>query len=199
MTYQSFRQPQRNSHQTTVTEKSSDLPVTLEEAKAHLRLLSSDLDVHVEGLLEAAVEYCESVIGRSLRTSTTLTQTYDGWPCNPVRFDRQPVLAIGSVKYRDPDDTEHTVTSNNYRLLPSSEASAVLEFDEGFVPETLAGRADAVTVTYVAGYEDPPARAKAAILLKLSELFGNLDERKVTANERSINTLLGSLDWGCYR
>jgi uncharacterized phiE125 gp8 family phage protein len=185
--------------QTTVTEKSSDLPVTLEEAKAHLRLLSSDLDVHVEGLLEAAVEYCESAVGRSLRTSTTLTQTYDGWPCGVVKFDRQPVTAISSVKYRDADDAEQTLSASNYRLLVSSEAAAAMEFDEDFSAPSLNGRADAVTVTYVAGYEDPPARAKAAILLKLGELFGNLDDRQVTANERSINTLLGSLDWGCYR
>jgi uncharacterized phiE125 gp8 family phage protein len=185
--------------QTTVTAKSSDLPVTLAEAKTHLRLLSDDLDIEVNALLEAATEYCESVCGRSLRVSQTLAQKYDGWPCSPVRFDRQPVTAIASVKYRDGDDVEQTVSSTNYRLLASSEAAAVLEFDVDFTRPTLSDRADAVTVTYTAGYAEVPARAKAAVNLKLAELFGNLDERMLPANERSIASLLGTLDWGCYR
>lgn len=188
--------------QTTVTAKSSALPVTLEEAKTHLRLLSDDLDIEVNVLLEAAVEYCESVCGRSLRVSQTLTQKYDGWPCSPVRFDRQPVTAVSSVTYYDADDASQTVSSSNYRLLVSSEAAAVLEFDADFTRPTLSDRADAVTVTYTAGYASldvVPARAKAAVNLKLAELFGNLDERMLPANERSIVSLLGTLDWGCYR
>jgi len=44
-----------------------------------------------------------------------------------------------------------------------------------------------------------PHRAKAAINMKLAELFGNLDERMVAPNERAIASLLGTLDWGCYR
>lgn len=188
--------------QTTVTAKSSDLPVTLEEAKTHLRLLSSDLDEHVAGLLEAAVEYCETVCGRSLRVSHTLTQSYDGWPCGLVRFDRHPVTAVSHVKYYDPDDVLTTVDSSNYRLHLSSEAAAVLEFDADFTRPTLSYRDDAVIVTYTAGYatlDDVPHRAKAAINMKLAELFGNLDERMVAPNERAIASLLGTLDWGCYR
>lgn len=188
--------------QTTVTAKSSDLPVTLEEAKTHLRLLSDDLDTEVAALLEAATEYCETVCGRSLRVSQTLTQKYDGWPCGVVRFDRQPVTAISSVTYYDDDDASQTVSSSNYRLMASSEAAAFLEFDDDFTKPTLSDRADAVTVTYTAGYAsiaDVPARAKAAVNMKLAELFGNLEERMLPANERAIASLLGTLDWGCYR
>lgn len=188
--------------QTTVTAKSSDLPVTLEEAKAHLRVLNSDLDEEIAALLEAATEYCETVVGRSLRVSHTLTQSYDGWPCGLVRFDRHPVTAVSHVKYYDADDVLTTVDSSNYRLHLSSEAAAVLEFDLDFTRPTLSVREDAVIVTYTAGYaslDDVPARAKAAVKLKLAELFGNLEERQVSANEKSIAALLGTLDWGCYR
>jgi uncharacterized phiE125 gp8 family phage protein len=188
--------------QTTVTAKSSDLPVTLEEAKTHLRLLSSDLDEHVASLLEAAVEYCETVCGRSLRVSHALTQSYDGWPIGLVRFDRNPVTAVSHVKYYDADDTLTTVSTSDYRLHLSSEAAAVLEFDADFTLPTLSDRSDAVIVTYTAGYAtlaDVPHRAKAAINMKLAELFGNLDERMVAPNERAIASLLGTLDWGCYR
>lgn len=199
MTNQSFRRARPHSPQTTVTAKSSDLPVTLEEARTHLRLMPGDLDTHVAALLDAATEYCETVCGRSLRVSHTLTQKYDGWPCGLVKFDRQPVTAITSVTYYDADDASQTVSSGNYRLLASSEAGAVLEFDADFTKPTLSDRVDAVTITYTAGYTEVPARAKAAIMLKLAELFGNLEERALAANERAIGSLLGTLDWGCYR
>jgi hypothetical protein len=94
------------------------------------------------------------------------------------------------------------VLFRSYRLITSSEAAAVLEFDSDFTRPTLNDRADAVTVTYTAGYADlasVPHRAKAAVKMKLAELFGNLDERQVAANEKSIASLIGTLDWGCYR
>jgi uncharacterized phiE125 gp8 family phage protein len=192
--------------QTTVTAKSSDLPVTLEEAKTHLRLLSSDLDEHVAGLLEAATEYCETVCGRSLRVSQTLTQKYDGWPTGAVQFDRQPVTAITSVTYRDADDATQTLASSNYRLLVSSEAASFMEFDEDFTAPTLNGRADAVTVTYTAGYAslaDVPARAKHAIKLLVVHWFNHGEAVNIgnITSEVPMATaaLLGSLDWGCYR
>jgi uncharacterized phiE125 gp8 family phage protein len=192
--------------QTTVTAKSSDLPVTLAEAKTHLRLLSDDLDTEVVALLEAATEYCESVCGRSLRVSQTLTQKYDGWPCSPVRFDRQPVTAITSVTYYDADDASQTVSSSNYRLLASSEAAALLEFDSDFTRPTLSDRADAVTVTYTAGYasiEAVPQRARQAIKLLIGHWFNHGEAVNIgnitTEVPMSTGALLQSLEWGCYR
>lgn len=196
------RTESRNEHQTTVTAKSTDLPVTLLEAKSHLNLLDGDDDVAVQGLLEAAVEICETDCGRSLRVSQSITQSYDRWPCDAVRFDRQPVTAIASVKYRDGDDVEQTLASTNYRLLVSSEAGSLLEFDEGFSAPTLNCRADAVVIAYTAGYATVaavPARAKAAILLKLAELFGNLEGREADANNRAYTDIVNGLGWGCYR
>lgn len=190
------------SHQTTVTAKSSDLPVTLGEAKDHLRILDEDHDAEVLAVLEAAVDVCEVDCGRSLRVSHTLTQKYGGWPCSPVRFDMQPVTAISSVTYYDADGATQTVSASDYRLLTSSNAGAVLEFDADFAKPALDARADAVTVAYTAGYAalaDVPARAKQAVKLKLSELYGDLDDRMTESTRRAYGDLIGSLSWGCYR
>lgn len=191
-----------NSHQTAVTAKSSDLPVTLAEAKEHLRILSDDLDVEIQAALEAAIEYCESVVGRSLRVSHTLTQTYCQWPCSPVRFDRQPVKSITSVTYCDDDGASQTVSTSDYRLQPSTNAGAVLEWDDGFSYPSLDARLNAVTITYVAGYADiasVPAMAKYAVKLKLKELFGDMGEREQAATVRACDALLSQIEWGAYR
>lgn len=190
------------THQTVVTAKSSELPVTLAEAKDHLRILHDDLDVEIQAALEAAIEYCEAASGRGLRIGQTLSQKYSGWPCNPVRFDRQPVKSISSVTYYDAAGASQTLASSNYRLQHSTNAGALLEWVDDFTQPSLADRDDAVTITYIAGYTDiasVPAMAKYAIKLKLAEIFGDLNEREFASTQRSCDDLLRMIDWGCYR
>lgn len=186
----------------TITSRTADLPLTLAEAKSHLRKSGDELESEIQATLEAAVSYCEAITGRSLRVTTTLTQVYPQWPCDPVRFDREPVKAISSVTYYDQDGNSQTVASSNYRLIPQSESGAHLEWDDDFTKPTLDTRDDAVTITYTAGYDDiasVPATAKQAIKLKLSELFGELDPREADNYRRSCNDLLSAIDWGVYR
>jgi uncharacterized phiE125 gp8 family phage protein len=191
---------------TTVTARDSEMPVSLLDAKRHLRVGSDDHDEYIESLVAAATGYCESVTGRALRKTHTLTQKYGQWPCNPVRFDRQPLLAVSSVAYRDADGNSQTVSSSLYRVHLSSEAAGYLEFDEDFTRPTLDVRDDAITVTYTAGYTTiaaVPELAKHAIKL----LVGHWFEHGEAVNIGNITTevpmataaLLQSLDWGCYR
>jgi uncharacterized phiE125 gp8 family phage protein len=190
------------SHQTVVTAKSADLPLTTDEAKSHLRILGGDLDAEVQAALEAAVEYCETVTGRALRVSHTLTQKYCQWPCGPVRFDRQPVSAISSVTYYDADGDEQTLSASNYRLQPSTLAAGYLEWDDDFSRPTIESREDAVTITFTVGYADiadVPPMAKYAIKLKLSEIFGDLRDRERDGTAKACDSLLAAIEWGSYR
>ena len=199
----------QSSHQTTVTAKSSDLPVTLAEAKTHLRLVDDVLDSAVQLQLESAVDCVETDSGRALRVSHTVAQSYCQWPWGKVLLDRQPVKAISSVTYYDTDGSSQTVSSSNYRLHVASDACGYLEFDVDFTRPALDYRDDAVTIAYTAGYAllgtvDPdragvPDRARSAILIKLSLLFGNLDPRLVDSYERSYGDLVAALNPGYYR
>lgn len=201
---------------TTVTARDAALPVSLLEAKEHLRVIDDALDEAVSAIVGAATEYCESASSRSLRKSTTLAQKYRNWPCNPVRFDRNPVLENqpGSdpvtpatvVQYRDTDGVLQTVSASNYRVHISSEAASYLEFDDGFSRPSLDSRDDAVVITYMAGYGTPnavPLRAKQAILLLTGHWFEHGEAVDIgssaTAVPMGVYALLGSLDAGVYR
>jgi uncharacterized phiE125 gp8 family phage protein len=192
--------------QTVITTASTGLPVELANAKEHLRVINGDLDEYIVSLVEAATDYCESVTGRALRESLTVQQTYAEWPCEPLRFDRQPVKSISSITYWDEDNVSRTVASTNYRLYKSTNAAAFVRFITDYAKPLLYYRDDAITVTYVAGYESIaaiPARAKHAIKL----LIGHWFEHGETVNIGNITTevpmatkaLLDSLDWGVYR
>lgn len=191
-----------NSYQTNTTAKTTELPVSLQEAKTHLRIYSEGLDEDVRLKLAAAVEYCEDVTGRVLRVSHTVAQKYPSWPCNPVRLDRQAAYSVSSVAYYDADGNSQTVDSANYRLHQSSNAASYLEIDSDFSRPSLEARDDAVTVTYLAGYSSldyVPNSAKMAILLQLSLLWGDLMPAELGATERARDALLASISPGQYR
>lgn len=191
---------------TTVTARDSDLPVALDEAKDHLRVINGDYDALIMSLLEAATEFCEAATSRALRISHTLTQSYGAWPCGRVLFDRQPVSAITHVKYYDTTPTLQTLSSAYYRLHQSSEAAAYLEFDDSFTAPALDDRDDAVIVTYTAGYGTiaaVPKRAKQAILLLVGHWFAHGEAVNIgnitTEVPMGTAALLQSLDAGSYR
>ena len=63
-------------HQTQVTSKTTKLPVSLTEAKGHLRLAGSELDSQVNLALNSATAYVEDRLGRSLHETETIVQSY---------------------------------------------------------------------------------------------------------------------------
>ena len=187
---------------TTTTSKTSELPLSLADARDALRIDGSELDTQVDALLKTAQLWCESVTSRSLRVTRTVTQTYSQWPCNPIRFDWQPVKAITSITYYDEDGNSQTVSSSNYRLIESSEGAAIAEFDADFSLPSVEVRRDAITITYTAGYDDldsVPDDAKTAIRLKLRDLFGDMEEGEAKANARCLMSIIEPLKWRPYR
>lgn len=186
---------------TSLTTSSNQLPVTLQQAKNQLDIVNDDNDAEIRLCLDAAIDYCERVTGRSLRVSHTVTQSYSQWPCAPVRFDWQPAYSISSVKYYDADDTLQTVDSDDYRLIQSNVAS-VLEFGQAFAFPATYDRSDAVQVTYLAGYatvSDVPACARHAILLALQKDWGSTPVNEIPRIERALATKLAAIDTGAYR
>ncbi|MBW3098661.1 head-tail connector protein [Pseudohoeflea coraliihabitans] len=76
-------------------------PVSLAEAKAHLRLESDAEDSLLENLIAAARAHCEAITGLAL-----LTQSFrlflDDWPSAPViQIAKSPIQAIDSMRVYD--------------------------------------------------------------------------------------------------
>lgn len=188
--------------QTVTSSRTTPLPVSLAEAKIHLRVGGDELDSSINLALQSAVSYIEDRTGRVLRETETVVQSYHCWPAMPVRFDRQPVKTISTVAYYAyGDNSTTTLASTNYRLHQSTRGACHLEWDEDFTYPSLENREDAVQITYTAGYASlaVPAQAKWAILLTLEGIWGDLMPREKEANERSAEALISSIGWGWYR
>lgn len=144
-------------------------PVTLADAKLHLRVDVSEEDTLITSLISAAREECEHLLERAI-AEQTLEVSLDEFPDDGIKLPRPPIKSITSVTYVDPDGVTQTMASGDYYLDDAQEPSWLLPAYGGAWPSTRE-EANAVKVRYVAGYTDCPDVIRAWILLRVGTLF----------------------------
>lgn len=152
------------------------LPVTLAEAKAHLRVDHSDEDALIGTLLQAAVDHLDGYSGVLGRCLINQTWRVDFWTWQPAfRLPFPDVSSISSVVYSDVDNAEQTVSESLYELIEDAQGALVKTLDDFTDPTLYDDRSDAVRITFVAGYGDDaadvPSAIKAAILLMVGHWY----------------------------
>jgi uncharacterized phiE125 gp8 family phage protein len=150
-------------------------PVTLSEAKKQCEIAESDTahDDKLTLLMQAAREQWENDTDTAVMEQT-LTMTLPYFPLE-IHLQKRPVQSVVSITYYDTRDILATVPTEIYSLdIPNR---IIRENYLKDWPMTI-DRWDAVTVTYIAGYElvaNVPAIAKQAMLLLVSHYFENPD------------------------
>src|SRR5690606_7463663 len=158
-------------------------PITLAEAKLHLRVDHNDEDTLIENLIRAPTEHLDGwtgILGRCLVEQV--------WRQDHDRFARQmiiplgPVMAVQSITWRDPAGQLSTVPSGSYDLRTDEAGNAVIRFDVDYAFPANLHESRAVAITFKAGYETkpgPPATStvpnplKVAILLLVGHWYQN--------------------------
>jgi len=172
----------------------SALAVSLAEAKAHLRIDSSDEDTLITSMITSATEVAEQITGRAIMPQTWAL-TMDGFP-SVIELTRVPVASITSVTYIDPTETAITLGTGNYRLRNIDDyASALIVPAYGAEwPDTL-DDTDTVEVRFVAGYANAaavPQPIKNWILINVASQYENREETtaRQTVSLKFVDTLL---------
>ena len=171
-------------HLLAVSSAAPTTVVSLDEAKAHLRVDYEDEDALITALIAAAVDWVEETCGQDFRTrqwrierATTFTR---------LEFPRGPVKSVEAVGLR-PDPWEPAtialVLPADYRLEEQSrEHPARLIVREDVWPD-LPGEDDrAVVVDFTTGWLDVPPAVHAAHLLHISTLFHAREDQILTTN-----------------
>lgn len=149
-------------------------PVTLSEAKAHLRVTVSSEDALIAALITAARTTCEERLRRTL-LQTDWQLTLDAFPCAiPLRMPR--VISVTSVQYVDSAGAPQTLAGSEYQVDGESEPGWVVPAYGKSWPVTRE-QANAVSVVYRCGYGAEatavPGPIKQWILLQLGALYAN--------------------------
>lgn len=167
-------------------------PVTLAEAKEHLRLETAEDDGYVTTLIQAARQYIEEVCWRGVVTQTMET-VLDGFPCgDKVELRGGNLGGITSVTYTDPDGVSQTLSPSAYEADTVSVPGRLLLAYEEDWPSTRA-RWDAVRVRYTVGWAaaDVPAPLRQALLLLVAQMY---EQRVPEVTGASIGKLEFAVD-----
>lgn len=180
-------------------------PVTLADAKLHLRIDSTDDDTLITALIKAARENVEASCERALMPQSW-TERLDSFPqrgyCGPVvrPFDDRIYLrggvvsAVTSVKYIDVDGVEQTLDPLAYVANLTAEPATIAPVYGTSWPATR-DEHGSVSVLYAVGYTDAdavPASLKAAILLIVGDLYANRTKQQDVElfDNRAVSRLL---------
>jgi uncharacterized phiE125 gp8 family phage protein len=167
------------------------LPISLEEAKAHLRVDHNDEDAAITLLLKAAIEHNdgpEGFLGRAL-VDQTWDLYLDEFPTSTIEIPLPPLIEVVGVFYGDSNDAEQEFSAASYVVDDASQPARIILSDAASWP-TISRNANAVRVRFRAGYidatnspPDSPSEAsavpfdiKAGILLYLGALYAHREE-----------------------
>lgn len=152
-------------------------PITLAEAKLHLRVDGTDEDSLITAQITAAREAAENFMGRSI-ISQTWRAVLDAWPTSDVVELKRPwVRTIAAVRYIDVAGTQQTLANTEYRLVDRGEHDFG-RLQPAFGKSWPGVRSDAgvVEIDFVSGWADAaavPQTIKAAIKFMVGHLYAN--------------------------
>jgi uncharacterized phiE125 gp8 family phage protein len=159
----------------TLTTPPATEPVTLAEAKAHLKIDTADDDALIAALIPAARARAEWHTGRALITQGW-TLWLDAWP-DIISIPLPPLQAVASVTTYARDDSARVQGPATYIV---DLAANRLALKQSIPPPSNLRRLNAVAVAFTAGYgdaaEDIPAPLRAAILEVVAFLYENRGE-----------------------
>lgn len=148
--------------------------MTLNEAKAHLRIASdyTDDDAYIGATIEAAVATLEAATGRALGTrGYKLTLT--AWPASDrIYLPVSPLVSVEKITYTDEAGVSRVLNPAQYHLDESAEPALLTPAYGGSWP-TVRQQAGAISIEYTAGYEAAPAPLKQALLLLIGHWYEN--------------------------
>lgn len=152
-------------------------PVSLDQAKRHLRVHHSDEDADIRRLIAAARRAVESRCDRAL-IEQTWTLYLDAFPAGRVielpRPPGSPVAGDTTVKYYDSTNTLVTLSSGDYTVDAAAEPARLVLDEDAAWPATY-DRPAAVQIACICGYgeeaSDVPDSLIAAVLLELTLLY----------------------------
>lgn len=158
-------------------------PVTLAEARAHLRVTNTDEDTLITSLITAARQWAEEYTRRAFVTQT-LEYRIPKF-ADRIYLPRPSLQYVVSVKYLDGDEALQTLASTYWVEHTSDVSVGYIQRAPTQTWPSVADRDDAVRIQYVAGYADPgsptagiggvPEAIRRAILLLLGDAFRNRD------------------------
>jgi len=168
-------------------------PVSLAEAKRHLRVESAEDDALIGSLISAARQAAETLTGRQFVTARwkLVLDSFPGpslmgvpaglpfsLPGHAILLPKCPVQSVFAIRYLDMSGTTQTMPRADYTVDTACEPARVTPVFGSAWPVSLP-QIGAVTLLFAAGYGDAasvPAGIKSWIKLRVGSLYAHREE-----------------------
>lgn len=151
--------------------------VTLDEAKAHLRELTTDNDAYIYDLIVAAHKKIQEEY--DLGINVEVWDMYmDKFPAGEINIWVWPITSV-VVNYTDTAGVTQTVSSTNYTTDLAGKPIRIKPNNSYSWPE-VKDVANAVQIRFTTGFTSPdivPGDIKQAILLIITDWFDNREDK----------------------
>lgn len=189
-------------------------PVTVAEAKAHLRVDNSNSDTEIASMVTAAREWCEQYLDRTL-VNTQWVMRFDSFPpdgTQDIELPRPPMSLAGtttavSVTFTAETGGTQAYSTASFRVDRNSTPGAVKTlYGQTWPPHLMDD--NAVSVTWWGGYGSAGSTVPAAVRHAILMLVGHWYESRQAAVGTGavpqdvpygVKSLLSSQRWGSYQ
>lgn len=181
-------------------------PVSLQEAKDHLRIDGDADNAVIDALIYAAREAIENATGRALIQQTWDLKLDSFGDCDYYRegaiwLPKPPVTSITSISYVDTAGATQTWSSSEYQTdLPSGPhamRARVLPAYGYSWPSTRC-QMNAVTIRFVCGYGTTPESVPSLLPVAMKLLIGHWYENRANDEAQTVPAWVRSMTWA-YR
>ena len=185
------------------TSSQSELGVSLQEAKDHLRVSGNALDDEITLLIEASTEKFERDINRGL-LNATWQQSMQCFPSDmdSIQLHMGGTTAVTSITYTDEDGNTQTLPASDYSFS-AGRNQVFCETTDGWPAVDMSTKSDKVFINFTCGATDSgclPRLYKQAILLEVGRAyFDPAQENGVNTNDgRSYESIVRRLIRSTY-
>lgn len=163
-------------------------PVTLVEAKEHLRVYGEDDDGYISSLIVAARAMAEGKLNRTI-VQRRRAARFSSWGA-PMKLLKPPVISIDNVGYYDDTGVETMLDPIRYFLaLDYEDGATYVGFRSGEAYPLLDRRDRPVTVYYTAGY--PPGEVPPTVVQWIKLAIGTMYANRETIVNGTSSQPLG--------
>jgi uncharacterized phiE125 gp8 family phage protein len=161
-------------------------PLSLEEARAHLRVDGHEEDALLEEYVTTARAWCELYLGRALVTQAWRAH-FGGWPEDgALELPMAPLQSVTAVQYTPDGAAWLTVAPATYRVVSSVDPGAViLAPGQGWPSETLDAGLP-VAVEFVCGYGPAGGNVPAPVRQAMRWLVGHMMENREAVSMTNV-------------
>ena len=176
-------------------------PVTLEEAKSHIRVVANDENAHIQQLIKVARKQVEADARRKYVRAVYKIRDR-AFPCaDEYPLEWPTVEGITSVSYTASTGNTVSLSTSVYELDANETPGFVrLRYNQNW--PTTRDVQNAVITTITCGSTAPqtntPVEAKQAILLMIDDMYCNRGLCGCGGTD-AYSRLIGMLRWGDYR